>query len=168
MYYFKNSTGTKIVLRNATKICGEIISFLENQKPLPELIIEENLKITAKKGLENIKANKEERIKQVEDNYSVIIGNSKNSDSTNSKSKKNNKKINNNQMNSNISIDKEFGSIVGFGDYDPALIVTLQIIDHKDEGYPRKCIFNENMKYCGVFAVESDKLKVVAMSNFSS
>lgn len=60
----------------------------------------------------------------------------------------------------------EYQSIIGFGDYDPSLIVTLQIIDHKDNNYPRSCIFNEKLEYCGVSVVESEKLKIVIMSNF--
>mmetsp|Transcript_26878 Transcript_26878/g.27918 ORF Transcript_26878/g.27918 Transcript_26878/m.27918 type:complete len:255 (+) Transcript_26878:16-780(+) len=139
MYYFKNSSGTKIVLRNAMKICREIVNFLENQNPLKPLLKDDILIITAKKGLENIKANKGDRLEQLKSIYTTLGSSSE---------------------------EKTFSSIVGFGDYDPSLIVTLQIIDHKDDGYPRSCIFNEEMNYCGVYAVESDKLKIVAMSNF--
>lgn len=138
MFFFKNSSGTKIVLRNALEICKDVISFLENQKPLKPFLKDDLLIVTAKKGLENIKANKKERLEQLTNIYSSL----------------------------NSIESREFGSIVGFGDYDPSLIVTLQIIDHKDEGYPRSCIFNENFKFCGVFVVESDKLKIVALSNF--
>ena len=141
MYYFKNSSGTKIVLRNAMEICKDVINFLENQRPLPPFIKEDFLTVTAKKGLENIKANKNERIEQLKELYS---------------------------QNFTGTQDKSFGSIVGFGDYDPSLIVTLQIIDHKDEGYPRSVIFSEVLRYCGVYAVESDKLKIVSLSNFAS
>ena len=140
MYYFKNSSGTKIVLRNAMEICKDVTNFLDNQRPLPPFIKEDFLTVTAKKGLENIKANKNERIEQLKDLYSGFTG----------------------------IQDKSFGSIVGFGDYDPSLIVTLQIIDHKDEGYPRSAIFSESLRFCGVFAVESDKLKIVSLSNFAS
>jgi len=140
MYYFKNSSGTKIVLRNAMKICKDVIDFLENKKPLPPLKKDDLLIITAKKGLESIKANKNERLEQLRTTYTSLKS----------------------------SENKIFGSIVGFGDYDPSLIVTLQIIDHKDDSYPRTCIFSEELISCGVFVVESDKLKIVALSNFTN
>lgn len=142
MYYFKNSSGTKIVLRNAMKICKDIITFLEKQKPMKPMIKDEILTITSKKGLENIKANKNERLEQLKSVYYTI---------SNTEER-----------------EGEFASIVGFGDYDPSLIVTLQIIDHKDDGYPRNCIFNEKLINCGVYVVESEKLKIVAMSNFKN
>lgn len=124
------------------KICKEIITFLEKQTPLPRLIKDDLLIISSKKGLENIKTSKNERLEQLKETYT--------------------------SLNSNEIEKKVFASIVGFGDYDPSLIVTLQIIDHKDEGYSRSVLFDGTLKYCGVFAVESDKLKIVAMSSFSN
>lgn len=142
VFYFKNSSGTKIILRNALKICEETISFLEKLEPLNKLKKDDILLLTAKNALENIKANKDDRIEQITENYE--------------------------KLKPDETENKQFAGIVGFGDYDPSLIVTLQIIDYKDNCYSRSCIFNKEFKYCGIYVTESEKLKVIAMSNFSN
>lgn len=176
VYFFKNSCGTKIVLRNALNLTKEVIDFLNDIKPLKPLKSNLDLSLSAKKCLENVKPNKNDRIDEIKDYFSLKekslkITNKieskdiKEEDDEDDEEKEDDEESETSKENKESKI---FESIIGFGDYDPSLIVTLQIIDHKDNNYPRSCIFNEKLEYCGVSVVESEKLKIVIMSNFSN
>lgn len=138
VYFFKNSSGTKIVLRNATAICDSVAAILDSMTPIHPLIRNELLVATARKGLDTIKQSVQEREEQLRSIYSSFSS----------------------------DINKVYGSIFGFGDYDPSLIVTLQLIDSKDDSYSRKCILNSKFNYCGINVVESEKLRVLSVSHF--
>lgn len=113
---------------------------LNHQNALSPLIKNELLITTAKKSLENIKQSKPERVKQLKNLYESISSEG----------------------------NKEYGSIFGFGDYDPSLVVILQLIDGKDDSYANSCILNPNFKSCGISVVESEKLKVLSISHFTN
>lgn len=137
-YYFINTSGTKIVLKNALRLCNDLITHFESQDVLLPLLKNELLVATAKKGMENIKQTKIEREQQLKEIYQSFSSDE----------------------------SKSFGSIFGFGDFDPGIVVILQLIDGKDNSYPRACILNPNFLYCGINVVESEKLKVLSLSHF--
>lgn len=139
-YYFINSSGTKIILKNAMSHCKDLISYFESCESLQPLIKNELLAVTARNGIENVKQTREEREGHLKEVYLNL------------------------SSNSNFYV----GSIFGFGDFDPSVIVILQLLDGKDNSYPRRCILNPNFQYCGVVVVESEKLKVLTLSNFIS
>jgi len=138
VYYFNNTCGTKIILKNALTLCNDLIKTFENQESFPPLIKNELLIAISKKGMENVKQTKPERENQLKLLFESFSSGK----------------------------FKTFGSIFGFGDFDPSIIVILQLLDGKDNYYSRNCILNEKFLYCGISVVESEKLKILSLSNF--
>lgn len=144
-------------------LCNQIIKQLESIKhPLKPLEKNELFVATAKKALNNIKQTKVEREEQLKTLYNNIISPGFNKNALLTSIDENNNQTNKKSNNNN----KIFGSIFGFGDYDPSLVVMLQLIDGKDNNYASRCILNPDFTQCGVSVVESDKLKILAISHF--
>ena len=139
-YYIINDTCKVVINADLPKIFENTINFLKQARPLHILERDEILMVSAKKGLDKIDLEKDQRVedlKKILDNYDLSIG-------------------------------SDVNRIIGHGDYNPNIIIMLQLLDSRDNFNSRKAIFSESYKSLGISASFHSSLKLICVVDFAN
>ena len=139
-YYIINDKSKVVINSDLPEIFEECINFLKNAKPLHLLERDEILMVSAKKGLDKIDLEKDQRVedlKKILDNF-------------------------------DLSLERDVNRIIGHGDYNPNIIIMLQLLDNRDDFNSRKAIFSETYKSLGISASFHSRLKLISVVDFAN
>jgi hypothetical protein len=138
--YLETESKYKIILSEDTvALFNEAIQFLSQQDVMIPFEKDELLIVSAKKGLERINMEKEKRIENLRATLNRY----------------------------SYGEEKDINRIIGYGDYNPVIVLALQLIDSSDNYNSRRAIFGD-YRSIGIYAGYHKKLKLVSITDLSN